>query len=205
MQWTALGNATFSKFIPGFDNSVSLGDSTHRWTTVYAVNGTINTSDRNLKKDIKDTPLGLRFIKRLRPRIFRWRDTDDTQARESAESAFDPAALAAELKPWEQKIADAHGTDVSIAEAQRKIAEITERHLQPVREARKARRPGVRPHYGLIAQEVKEALDAEGVDAGFWQQSQDGLQSLSYQELIAPLIRAVQELSARVEELEGNR
>ena len=36
------------------DNSVSLGLSSHRFTTVFAVNGTINTSDRNEKQDIEE-------------------------------------------------------------------------------------------------------------------------------------------------------
>jgi hypothetical protein len=34
---------------------------------VYAANGTINTSDERLKRDIKDTSLGIEFIDRLRP------------------------------------------------------------------------------------------------------------------------------------------
>jgi len=35
------------------DNSISLGLSSHRFTAVYAVNGTIQTSDRNEKQDIE--------------------------------------------------------------------------------------------------------------------------------------------------------
>ena len=37
---------------PGADNTTSFGLSNLRWTTLYATNGTINTSDRRLKKDI---------------------------------------------------------------------------------------------------------------------------------------------------------
>ena len=36
------------------DNSISLGLSSHRFTAVYAVNGTIQTSDRNEKQDIEE-------------------------------------------------------------------------------------------------------------------------------------------------------
>lgn len=69
-------------------------------------------------------------------------------------------------------------------------------------------RPGIREHYGFIAQEVKEALDTVGVeDAAFWQLSNkedpDSKQSLSLMELISPLVKAVQELSAKVEALEA--
>ena len=39
---------------PLTDNSVSLGESSGRWTTVYATTGTINTSDANQKQQIEE-------------------------------------------------------------------------------------------------------------------------------------------------------
>jgi hypothetical protein len=68
-------------------------------------------------------------------------------------------------------------------------------------------REGVRKHYGLISQEVKQALDNSGVDdfAGWVQDDlsdPDSHQSISYEQFIAPLIKSVQELSAKVAELE---
>ena len=63
--------------------------------------------------------------------------------------------------------------------------------------------PGNRTHYGLIAQEVKESLDSLNIeDFGGWVQKEDQTQALRYEEFIAPLIKAVQELSARVQALE---
>ena len=66
---------------------------------------------------------------------------------------------------------------------------------------------GNRTHYGLIAQEVKSVLDASGVaDFGGWLISDvndlEGTQALRYEEFISPLIKAVQELTARVKLLE---
>jgi hypothetical protein len=66
---------------------------------------------------------------------------------------------------------------------------------------------GNRTHYGLIAQEVKSVLDAAGVaDFGGWVISDvadpEGQQALRYEEFISPLIKAVQELTARVKILE---
>jgi hypothetical protein len=63
---------------------------------------------------------------------------------------------------------------------------------------------GVRRHYGLIAQEVREALVAHGADdAAFWTMADpadpESNQALRYEELISPLIRAVQELSTRLQ------
>jgi hypothetical protein len=66
---------------------------------------------------------------------------------------------------------------------------------------------GNRTHYGLIAQEVKSVLDASGIaDFGGWLISDvndlEGTQALRYEEFISPLIKAVQELTARVKTLE---
>lgn len=68
--------------------------------------------------------------------------------------------------------------------------------------------PGARTHWGLIAQEVKSVIDSTGVDdfAGWVlldKSNSDSEQALRYEEFIAPLIKAVQELTARVEALEG--
>ena len=61
--------------IPDTDNSHALGSSSNRWTEVYAVNGTINTSDIRLKKDIRNEPYGLREVMALNPIIFKWKDS----------------------------------------------------------------------------------------------------------------------------------
>ena len=63
-------------------------------------------------------------------------------------------------------------------------------------------RPGVRRHYGLIAQELRDALDGKDFAGYCYDESADEY-SLRYSELIAPLIKAVQELAARVEDLEA--
>jgi hypothetical protein len=68
--------------------------------------------------------------------------------------------------------------------------------------------PGVRTHYGLIAQDVKAALDAAGVvDFGGYIVDDlgkaDSYCSLRYDEFLAPMIAAIKELSARVKELEA--
>jgi len=58
--------------------------------------------------------------------------------------------------------------------------------------------------HGLIAQEVKAALDAEGVStfAG-WDVGSDGVQAISREMFISPLIKAIQELTAQVETLKS--
>jgi hypothetical protein len=68
--------------------------------------------------------------------------------------------------------------------------------------------PGTRTHYGLIAQEVKTAVDTAGVtDFAGWvlleKNNPNSEQALRYEEFVAPLIKAIQELTARVEALEA--
>lgn len=64
-------------------------------------------------------------------------------------------------------------------------------------------RPGRRTHWGLIAQEVEEAAAAAGVDFGGFVRAPDGSLALRYDQFIAPLLKAVQELAAKVEALEA--
>jgi len=63
-----------STFRPTVDNSRDLGTSTYRWDDVYATNGTIQTSDRRDKENIKQTTYGLTEILQLKPVSFTWKD-----------------------------------------------------------------------------------------------------------------------------------
>lgn len=68
-------------------------------------------------------------------------------------------------------------------------------------------RAGKRFHQGLIAQEVKQVMDELGVDfAGYQDHSVNGgkdVLSIGYTELIGPMIKAIQELSAEVQQLKS--
>ncbi|MBL0012985.1 MAG: tail fiber domain-containing protein [Flavobacterium sp.] len=59
---------------PAVDNVVSLGQLARRWTSVFAVNGVIQTSDANDKKQMTSLTYGLDKIKQLRPISFQWKD-----------------------------------------------------------------------------------------------------------------------------------
>jgi hypothetical protein len=69
---------------------------------------------------------------------------------------------------------------------------------------------GIRTHYGLIAQDVEQVLIDNNITtqefAGFIRgdvTDPESILGLRYSEFISPMIKAIQELSARVEELEG--
>ena len=132
-----IGSIAVTWWRPMADDVTDLGHSSYRFDDVYATNGTIQTSDKNMKKNIKKSNLGLAFLEKLNPVSYSWKK-------------------------------------------------------------------GNRKHYGMIAQEVEKTLDGEDF-AGLVKGEDDGKKyyGLRYAEFIAPLIKAVQELSAKVAKLEG--
>lgn len=66
---------------------------------------------------------------------------------------------------------------------------------------------GKRKHYGLIAQEVKSSFESFVEDFGGWilidKNNEDSLQGLRYEEFISPIIKSIQELSAKIDYLEN--
>jgi hypothetical protein len=56
------------------DNSANLGSATNRWTSVWAVNGTIQTSDIRDKERIEPLKYGLDEILKLEPITFKWKE-----------------------------------------------------------------------------------------------------------------------------------
>lgn len=65
---------TASEFAPQQDNAYSLGNADQRWTAVWAVNGTIQTSDATLKTDIRPLPAALPLLASINPVTFKWKD-----------------------------------------------------------------------------------------------------------------------------------
>jgi hypothetical protein len=127
------GEVTSSTHVPQSTNAYDLGSTSHRWRTVYSINS-LNTSDRNEKKNISGSDLGLNFVNSLNPVKYNWVwDNDDS----------------------------------------------------PI-------------HYGLIAQEVDGIVSNENVALVH---NENDNWSIAYNELISPMIKAIQELSDEVNQL----
>jgi hypothetical protein len=145
------GNYSHTQLSPAADNSYSLGNTGQKWSAVWAVNGTIQTSDSREKVDIQNSAYGLSFINALRPVSYKWVNSGNP---------------------------DANGVDT----------------------------PGIRTHYGFIAQEVKELI-GDGNNFGGYVKGDmadpTSLEGLRYHEFIAPMVKAIQELSAQVETLKA--
>jgi len=72
---------TSTNLIPWTDNFSTLGASSNRWTTIYASNGVINTSDQRLKSNIEELGYGLNSILQLQPVSFTWKDETNGKVR----------------------------------------------------------------------------------------------------------------------------
>lgn len=70
------GEATLGSsvnFVPLIDGYNTLGTSLNRWAALYAVNGVIQTSDKNLKKNINSINYGINEIMKLKPVSYQWK------------------------------------------------------------------------------------------------------------------------------------
>jgi hypothetical protein len=165
-------------------NQVQLGKST---TTTYVYGTVQNRSDIRDKADIRDTQLGLDFIKELRPVDYKYDLREDYRP----EMPQAPDSDASEEEKAAYEIAKAKWLEDS------KLENITH----------DGSNKRTRYHHGLIAQEVKTVMDAKGIDFGGYQDHKikggDDVLSIGYDELIAPMIKAIQELSAEVASLKA--
>jgi len=136
---------------PAVDNVTYLGNLSTRWVGVYAVNGTIQTSDANLKEDVQPLSVGLDFVKKLKPVEYKMKSPSK--------------ATAEQLKAIKHYVEN--------------------------------------KHMGLTGQNVLSALKDSPLENSFAgiEKTSDGTLMMNYAHFIAPLIKAVQELEQKHEEI----
>jgi len=167
------GYGVISHWSPNVDNTYTCGMSGRKWQAIWSNTGTIQTSDSRLKINVQDSRLGLDFVNSLRPVSYRW------------------------IEGEKQIVKNADGNPVIIE---------TDKLGKPVFQTQSI--AGKRTHWGFISQEVKDAVDRTGVeDFAGWVlddvSDPDSNQGLRYEQFIAPLVKAVQELTARITALEA--
>jgi hypothetical protein len=155
------------------NNQVQLGNAS---TTTYVYGTVQNRSDLRDKTDVRDTTLGLDFVMSLRPVDYKWDMRD----------FYRPAPPVRPEDPTDEQAMADFKTEVAAWRETAKLANITH-------DGSKKR---TRYHHGFIAQEVM-ALNAEfgGIQDHKIAGGEDVL-SLGYDEMIAPLVKAIQELKA---------
>jgi len=176
------------------DGNGFIGFSSNRFNRVFASNGVSTSSDERLKENIENIPFGLDYLKSLRPVQFEWipkYKNECTICGCTVEDGNDNCGNC-----WED-VTNEEGEiiDKTYCECETISVDIT----------------GNKKLWGFIAQELLETppepdIDIELVDYD----SEEDAYNMNYPQLIAPLVKAVQELStqisdltARVEALEG--
>ena len=166
-------------------NQVQLGDSA---ATTYVYGTVQNRSDLRDKTDVRDTVLGLDFIQSLRAVDYRWDMREDYQP----DAPDAPDALKADATDDNKAAYDLALTEYEIDKSDWLIAV---KHGNLMHDGTHTRS---RYHHGLIAQEVYDVIESSGVDFGGYQDHKlaggEDVLSIGYDELIGPLIKAVQEL-----------
>ena len=71
-KWASISIEFTSNLVPESDDNRDLGTLTRRWNSVYATDGTINTSDAREKTNIKNLAYGLETLMQLRPVSYNW-------------------------------------------------------------------------------------------------------------------------------------
>lgn len=66
---------------PSADNTYTIGKNGARWSEVWATNGTIQTSDIRLKKNIRRLNYGIATIMQLKPVSYNWKKQNDSKKR----------------------------------------------------------------------------------------------------------------------------
>ena len=159
----------FYGMFPSNDIFISNGNSAKKWTAVWAQNGTIQTSDRNQKKNIENSELGLQFINDLRPVKYKFiKNTSDR-----THYGLIAQDVTSSLDKFNIDKKDFAGF-ISYNNYVSGSSEITE--------------------------EAFSKIENEDDKMG-WDKVEK--YSLRYDEFISPMIKAIQELTKKVEELEA--
>ena len=74
---TDIFGITTNSGFAGTDNAFTWGVASFRWSDIYAVSGSVNTSDKRDKKRIEISDLGLDFLLRLEAKKFRYKRKRD--------------------------------------------------------------------------------------------------------------------------------
>tara|TARA_B100001564_G_scaffold359984_1_gene384371 strand:+ start:3776 stop:7228 length:3453 start_codon:yes stop_codon:yes gene_type:complete len=172
-------STVYSNFRPNSNGSKDLGASSLRWNTVHRISES-STSDERLKDNIVDLTQGLDFINVLEPKEFTWKSISlGFECDTCGEMYSTDDECTSQIMDEDKDLVDCDGT----------LSEIfTEDTGQKV--------------FGFIAQDMLEHLP-NSTDYQLLSHNEDDEYLYSQENLVAPLVKAVQELSARVEALEG--
>ena len=167
----------YSTFQPSNNGGKNLGSSSKRWATVFRISES-STSDERLKDNIIDLAQGLDFINELKPKEFTWKSISlGFECDTCGEMYSTDDECTSQIMNEDKELVDCTGTLTEI---------FTEDTGQKV--------------FGFIAQDMLEHLP-NSTDYQLLSHNEDDEYLYSQENLVAPLVKAVQELSAKVDSL----
>ena len=168
---------------PVGDGSYQLGSSSNRWSAVYRINA-YSTSDERLKENIVDLDKGLDFVNDLIPKEFTWKEQSFGFFCSSCDEEYDSID---DICNTETENVDEEGSNVVCS------GEIRERKNHGIDTTKKV--------YGFLAQDIEPLLDNSNDYSLLHYNSDDDEYIYSQENLIAPLVKAVQEISTQISDL----
>jgi len=216
-------------FGPDTDNAYDIGSATYRMQDVWASNGTIQTCDVTQKTVRPDKPvLGLDFINRLSPISFTWKNRTIPAKTEQVsyekpkmlEVTKNIVSSITELREGKYVVIPGTRTvrseipeieEIAVYDEEGKFLGAQKKHVMETVVYDRVITPEKtfeykRVHQGFSAQNVKKVLDDLGIDtndfAGYIHDKDSDLKALRLTEFIPSLVRAIQELSAKIIVLE---
>jgi hypothetical protein len=172
-------------------NQVQLGDSA---TTTYAYGAVQARSDERDKADIRPCSLGLEFINKVNFVDYRWDKREDYRPEIPVKPDYPPQG---DLSDEEFEVVKAE-VDAVFEPVLNAWLEAVK--LENITHDGTHKRS--RYHHGVIAQQLKSVLDELGTDFGGFQNHKlkggDDVLSVGYEEFIAPMGKAIQQLAADI-------
>lgn len=104
-----------ASLIPTNDGSFALGSSSNRWSSVWAVDGTINTSDARDKNNIRDLNYGLKEILQLHPVKFNWKNNPAEGDKLGVIAQEIQKVLPEVVRDWEYQIDETTGKKTKVS------------------------------------------------------------------------------------------
>ena len=181
---------SYSNFLPASDNYWTIGKSGQKWKQIWSNTGTIQTSDATQKLEIEQSQLGLDFINRLQPVSYKF---------------ISGSAITEKIDDYIKTVKEPAIINSDGVVVKEEVIEYIKNEQIP----NVTWTPGIRKHHGLVAQHVKVVLDEMGLStndfAGYIEGDLENHSDLGlrYEEFMSPMIKAIQELSSKVNRLEA--
>jgi len=181
---------SYSNFLPASDNYWTIGKSGQKWKQIWSNTGTIQTSDATQKLEIEQSQLGLDFINRLQPVSYKF---------------ISGSAITEKIDDYIKTVKEPAIINSDGVVVKEEVIEYIKNEQIP----NVTWTPGIRKHHGLVAQHVKTTLDEMELStndfAGYIEGDLENHSDLGlrYEEFMAPMIKAIQELSSKIYRLEA--